>query len=237
VDLKSKRIDFRPFEVSGSFSHPHVSTQSVFGGRRCGVGLGLWSRMLDGEPRFERSFDIGEEPLAVKDDLLRALPVGCALWSLTRLMTSADEVVFVPSRIDGMASSNTVAIRRDRLEIITPAGVVVHMFEDFARWPQPVALWRVLFRLGYRMSRLDIGDRDWFHDPPDRYFRFYTSPPTTICMPDDAADDAASTFSRVRDVMERGGFTTRDLGWAAACRLDIRKIPTRRLTGTGCAAQ
>jgi hypothetical protein len=58
-----------------------------------------------------------------------------------------------------------------------------------------------------------VADRDWFHDPPDRFFRFYTTPPIVVYMPNEAGVGYPETcFCRIQDVLVLGGFSTFDLG-------------------------
>jgi len=58
-----------------------------------------------------------------------------------------------------------------------------------------------------------IGERDWFHAPPDRFITFYTDPKITVCMPtDESADYADSHFFRISQVIRSGGYETWDLG-------------------------
>lgn len=61
---------------------------------------------------------------------------------------------------------------------------------------------------------LSVGDRDWFHPPSRRFFRFFTDPPITIYMPDEPRETnyGDTLVRRVQDVMSLGGFTTFDLG-------------------------
>jgi hypothetical protein len=107
-----------------------------------------------------------------------------------------------------------VAVWPDRLEIAANDSTTVLPYEDFAEWPRPVAIRRLLARLGLWPRGLYIADRDWFQSPPNRFFRFYTTPPLIIFMPtDEAKDYAPSYFARVQDVIESNGrFTTADLG-------------------------
>jgi hypothetical protein len=58
-----------------------------------------------------------------------------------------------------------------------------------------------------------IGARDWFHQPPERFIRFYTQPPITVYMlKDDAEDYAPSCCYRIHEVLLAGGYATRDSG-------------------------
>ena len=58
-----------------------------------------------------------------------------------------------------------------------------------------------------------VADRDWFHPPAGRFFRWYTTPPVTICMPiGDAPGFRQGVFHRIQDVLRSGGFVTHDLG-------------------------
>jgi hypothetical protein len=49
--------------------------------------------------------------------------------------------------------------------------------------------------------------------PAGRFFRFYTDPNVTVCMPaDEPAGLGGSCFGRVQEVMRVGGFHTFNLG-------------------------
>jgi len=68
--------------------------------------------------------------------------------------------------------------------------------------------------MGIRPKRLPkVGERDWFHPPSERYFRFFTNPRITLYMPDEPRKAYAGTlFHRVEDRLREGGFGTWDLG-------------------------
>jgi hypothetical protein len=121
---------------------------------------------------------------------------------------------FVPSRVEGLPGVTEAAVYPDRLEMHTSGGWVVFRFEDMARWPWPVTLWRRLARLGGRPRWLPVGERDWFHRPSDRFCRFRTRPPLVIYLPDEVpeTDYGSTLFRRIQDVMLAGGFHTFDLG-------------------------
>jgi hypothetical protein len=60
---------------------------------------------------------------------------------------------------------------------------------------------------------LPVADRDFFHAPPDRFFRFYTTPPLIVYMPvGDSYFPQATCFAAVKQVLGAGGFDTVDLG-------------------------
>ena len=70
-----------------------------------------------------------------------------------------------------------------------------------------------MFGRGLRPGCLPVADRDWFHEPPGRFFEFYTEPRLRVCMPvDEVGEYEGSWFVRVRRVVESGGFHTFDLG-------------------------
>jgi hypothetical protein len=85
---------------------------------------------------------------------------------------------------------------------------------DIARWPTPAFLWKLLYRLGVTPRWLPIADRDWFHEPAEMFFEFYTKPPLKVYMPRDEskAQYASSYFVRIQNVLREGGFHTFDLG-------------------------
>lgn len=68
--------------------------------------------------------------------------------------------------------------------------------------------------LGVKPRWLPVADRDWFHPPANRFFRFYSDPPLVIYMPtDEAAGPYADTyFVGIRQIIHFGGFHTFDLG-------------------------
>jgi hypothetical protein len=121
---------------------------------------------------------------------------------------------FVPSGVEGLANVSEVTIYPDRLELIVSGGCSVIPFAKIARWPKPKWLWQLLSHTGFWHQLLPVADRDWFHPPADRYFRFYTDPPLKICMPvDEIADEYVSTyFVHTRLIVNSGGFQTNDLG-------------------------
>ena len=92
---------------------------------------------------------------------------------------------FVPSRVEGLPDVTEVIVYPDRLEVISEGALLTFHFVDIARWPWPGPLWRLLFRQGWRPRWLPVGERDWFHPPSERFFRFYTTPRIVVFMPDE----------------------------------------------------
>src|SRR5262245_10893056 len=121
---------------------------------------------------------------------------------------------FIPSRVEGAADVWQVFVFPNRLELIGLAKRSVIRFADIARWPRPEWLWRALFAGGIRPRWLPVADRDWFHMPRDRFFRFYTNPSLVLYMPVDevAGDYAVTHFFRIQQVIYSAGFHTVDLG-------------------------
>src|SRR5262249_7364910 len=74
-----------------------------------------------------------------------------------------------------------------------------------------------LARRGWRRRWLPVGERDWFHPPSERFFRFYTEPPVVVYLPDEdpSLDGCSSLFGRIRGLIRVGGFQTWDLGLPA----------------------
>src|SRR5262249_13452678 len=131
-------------------------------------------------------------------------------------MTTATEntLRFVPSRVEGLPSVTEVIIFPDRLELFSADAWEAVPFLSIARWNQPAWLNRPLARLGIVRCCPSVADRDWFHAPAERFFRFYTQPTITIYLtaePDDLAY-AQTMFRRVQEVIEAGGYATLDLG-------------------------
>lgn len=128
-------------------------------------------------------------------------------------MASPTCLRFAPSKVEGLPDVTEVAVFPDRLEFISAGKQVVFWFADIAQWPRPAWLSRRLFRWGWRPKWLPVADRDWFHPPPKRFFRFYTHPPIVVCMPVcEHPQRAHSTFLGVQMVLGSGGFHTFDLG-------------------------
>jgi hypothetical protein len=124
-----------------------------------------------------------------------------------------DSLRFVPSRVEGLPAVDEVAVFPDRLELLSAGKWVVIRLADIAEWPRPPRVRRLLARLGWRPEWLTVADRDWFHAPPDRFFRFFTTPPLVVYMPDEAGVGYGETvFRRLQEVIGRGGFNTFDLG-------------------------
>ncbi|MEM7228139.1 MAG: hypothetical protein AAF432_04910 [Planctomycetota bacterium] len=138
-------------------------------------------------------------------------------------MRTAPSITYRPSRVEGIEGVSSVTIYPDRLELDATNGVVCLRFIDMARWPSPRWYWRLIWRLRLplRMRRFSflctdvvVGDRDWFHDGPDMYFRFDAEPPITIYMPDDETKESygETHFVRTQEIMSKGRFMTFDLG-------------------------
>lgn len=123
---------------------------------------------------------------------------------------------FVPSAVEGMPEVTEAVVFLDRLELLSEGKWVVVRFLDIARWDHWLGwLYRLLARFGGRVRRRPmVADRDWFHPPAGRFFRFFTAPPITVYMPDEPPETgyAHTIFRRVQDVMFAGGFGTFDLG-------------------------
>ena len=121
---------------------------------------------------------------------------------------------FVPSRVEGLPDVSEVVVRPDRIELRSAGERVSVRFTDIARWPRPAWLWRLASRYGRRPRWLPVADRDWFHPPPDRFFRFFTDPPLTVYLADEDRGIGywESLFRRMREVIESEGFRACDLG-------------------------
>lgn len=126
-----------------------------------------------------------------------------------------DNLRFVPSSVEGLPSVTEVAVYPDRLELLSDGKWVVVRFLEIARWQRYGVVYRLMARLGYGVrGRASVADRDWFHPPNRRFFRFYTQPPITVFLPDEPPETGygETMFRRVQDVLARGGFFTFDLG-------------------------
>jgi hypothetical protein len=132
------------------------------------------------------------------------------------MATATEESLrFVPSAVEGLLGVTEVAVFPDRLELLSEGKWVVIRFRDIARWYSGGWLYRPLAWLGLGVrGRPSVADRDWFHPPAGRFFRFYSSPPVTVHMPDEPRDlgYGGTMFRRVQNVIGLGGFSTYDLG-------------------------
>jgi hypothetical protein len=133
-------------------------------------------------------------------------------------MTTAAEhpLRFAPSAVEGLPSVTEAAVFPDRLELLSGGERVVIRFLDIARWHRLGWFYFPLARLGFRVRGCpSVADRDWFHPPSGRFFRFYSSPPVTVYMPDEPPEPGyaeETIFRRVQVVIGMGGFGTFDLG-------------------------
>lgn len=132
-------------------------------------------------------------------------------------MTTATEnsLRFVPSAVEGLPAVSEVIVFPDRLELLSDGKWIVIRLLDIARWYRRGWLWYPLARLGCGIHGWpSVADRDWFHPPAGRFFRFYTEPAITVFMPDEPRDlgYGETMFRRVQDIIGRGGFSTYDLG-------------------------
>jgi hypothetical protein len=132
-------------------------------------------------------------------------------------MTTAAEgsLRFVPSTVEGLEGVTEAAVFPDRLELLSGDTWVAIRFLDIAQWYRRGWLYRPLSRLGFKVRGWpSVADRDWFHPPAGRFFRFYTAPPILVFMPDEPLETSygQTMFRRVQDVLAAGGFGTFDLG-------------------------
>jgi hypothetical protein len=129
-------------------------------------------------------------------------------------MSEESGLRFVPSRVEGLPGVTEVAIYPDRFELLSEGRWASFPFADIATWPRPAWLWRRIACYGWRPRWLPVGQRDWFHPPSERFFRFYTQPRIVVYMADEPyeTDYGSTLFRRAQDVMLEGGFSTYDLG-------------------------
>jgi hypothetical protein len=128
---------------------------------------------------------------------------------------SQPSLCFVPSAAEGLPVVAHVAIFSDRLELESEEEPTVIRFLDIAQWHRGGWLYRPLARLGGKVRGWpSVADRDWFHPPSRRFFRFYTQPPLTIYLPDEPRETpyGETLFRRIQEVIMAGGFCTNDLG-------------------------
>jgi hypothetical protein len=120
---------------------------------------------------------------------------------------------FVPSRVEGLDNVKEVTVYPDRLEVSVGEEVITYDFSRIARRQE--SPWRSFAKqvTGGDVWPKLVADRDWFHEPKDRFFVFYTEPPMKIFMPvDELEDHESSHFFRVQEVIRAGKYATFDLG-------------------------
>ena len=130
-------------------------------------------------------------------------------------MRVEDKLRFVPSAVEGLPSVSEVGIFPTQLELISDDSRVTFPFIKIARWYRRGWLFRPISYIGLGVQGWPtVADRDWFHPPSGRYFRFYTKPVITVYMPDEPKElgYADTMFRRVQKVIALGGFSTFDLG-------------------------
>jgi hypothetical protein len=128
--------------------------------------------------------------------------------------TNQQHLRFIPSRVEGLAAVSEAIVFPDRLDLLANGKSVVIRFAQIARWPRFGVIWGPLARLGIVRGFACVADRDWFHMPADRFFRFFTEPAITVFMPHEPASlgYANSTFCKVNTMIMSGGYATMDLG-------------------------
>ncbi|WP_145259045.1 hypothetical protein [Calycomorphotria hydatis] len=123
-------------------------------------------------------------------------------------------IQFSPSKVEGVTGVTEVAIYGDRIELIGEQETLSYAFYEFARWPKPVVLWKLLRVLGVQNRPPIVAEKDWFHPPAEMYIEFYTKPRIKVFMPLDESKEpyADSYFFRIQEVILSGGYTVYDLG-------------------------
>ena len=139
----------------------------------------------------------------------------CSLVTLENEVSveSVTSIAFVPSHIEGVEKAEHVTVFPDRLEISTEGGLLSYRFSDISQ-PQEARWWSAFKRLfGVAPWNEIVADRNWFKNPKDRYFKFFTEPQIKVCMPEDELENhQKSYFWRIQLVMGSGGYGSYDLG-------------------------
>ena len=121
-----------------------------------------------------------------------------------------DRIDFVPSRVEGAEDVVRVVLTSRGLELWTSEGCRTVSWVSMD--PSPLSRW--LRRAGLRTVPMCVANRDWFHPPAERFFRFFTTPRITVYLPDEPREtDYANTFFvRIQTFLCQNGLTTNDLG-------------------------
>ena len=120
---------------------------------------------------------------------------------------------FIPTKCEGLPDVTEVDVFTDRLEIKSAGALHVYHFEDMVQWPRHHWIFSILEKFHLRSRWRPIGERDWFHKPGERFFRFFTTPPIQIYIPDtEEMDYHHSIYLKVLKIILKGGYDTSDLG-------------------------
>ena len=129
-------------------------------------------------------------------------------------MTDGAAVVeFAPVAVEGVSGVTSCRITPETV-VLGDGGTELRrvQLESIARYPSPVAWWKLIHRLGFSRRPRPVGERDWCLPEGKQFFRFFTDPPLVIYLP--AQPDASygeTLFARIRETLWRGGFCTDDL--------------------------
>ncbi len=123
------------------------------------------------------------------------------------------KITFTPSRTKWLTEIDRVTVWPNRLVVETAAGHETFSFEKIGKIRESGIMRTMRWLSGSKPFGMLIADRDWFHPPQDRFFRFYTDPCMTVYMPtDDTVGYEESVFFRIQAVIRSGGYETLDLG-------------------------
>lgn len=116
-------------------------------------------------------------------------------------------VRFCPSRVEGHEGVVEVEISTSGVTLVTDTERRDLPWETLGR----AEGWIERFMRTLVGGRKRLGERNFFADPGDRFFRFHAEPPITIYMPREDTPDG-STFRKVRQFLDDLGYETADLG-------------------------
>lgn len=123
------------------------------------------------------------------------------------------KIAFTPSRVDWNTEVSSVTVWPFRLDVETADGTQEFPFEVIGKIQESGFIRFMKGLFGEKQRGMLVADRDWFHSPQDRFFRFYTDPPMTVYMPlEEAVEYEESVFFRVQAVIRSGGYETYDVG-------------------------
>lgn len=123
------------------------------------------------------------------------------------------KITFTPSRVDWITEVHSVTIWPNCLGVETADGGQKFRFEEIGRIQESGIMRFMRWLSGSRPFGMLVADRDWFHPPQNRFFRFYTDPPMTVYMPsNETVGYEDSFFFRIQAVIGCGGYETFDLG-------------------------
>jgi hypothetical protein len=118
---------------------------------------------------------------------------------------------FVPSKVEGLCSVESVSIYPDKVEIVTQTEVINYNFQSLVQRYCSEWFWRFKHKIGFR-SNPYIGEKYFECPPQNRFFLFYTEPQIKVFMPADEPENwIKASYGKSQFMMHRGGYALMDM--------------------------